>query len=87
VAVRLGGDEFALFLRCDLATAARIGTRIRDMIGARDWNDLAPGLRVTLSIGVAVRADGMSGRDLYDLADRHLYAAKRSGRDRVAAAA
>jgi diguanylate cyclase (GGDEF)-like protein len=87
VAVRLGGDEFALFLRCDLATAARVGARIRDVIAARDWNELALGLRVTLSMGVAQLADGMSGRDLYDLADRHLYAAKRGGRDRVAAAA
>jgi diguanylate cyclase len=87
VAVRLGGDEFALFLRCDLATAARVGARIRDVIAARDWNELAFGLRVTLSVGVAALADGMTGRDLYDLADRHLYAAKRGGRDRVAAAA
>jgi diguanylate cyclase len=87
VAVRLGGDEFALFLACDLPTAARIGARIRDVIAARDWDDLAPGLRFTLSMGVAEPARGMSGRDLYDLADRHLYAAKRSGRDRVAAAA
>ncbi|WP_433214134.1 diguanylate cyclase [Dactylosporangium sp. CS-047395] len=85
VAVRLGGDEFALFLRCDLGTAARIGARIRAVIGARDWNELAPGLRVTLSIGVAAPAAGMTGRDLYDLADRQLYAAKRGGRDRVAA--
>ncbi|GAA2377399.1 GGDEF domain-containing protein [Dactylosporangium salmoneum] len=87
VAVRLGGDEFALFLRCDLATAARIGSRIRDVITARDWDELAPGLRVTLSMGVAALSDGMTGRDLYDLADRHLYAAKRNGRDRLAAAA
>ncbi|WP_433055987.1 diguanylate cyclase [Dactylosporangium sp. CS-033363] len=87
VAVRLGGDEFALFLRCDLATAARVGARIRDVIAARDWNELALGLRVTLSMGVAAPTPGMTGRDLYDLADRHLYAAKRGGRDRVAAAA
>ncbi|MFI5906403.1 diguanylate cyclase [Dactylosporangium sp. NPDC051541] len=87
VPVRLGGDEFALFLRCDLATAARVGARIRDVIAARDWNEVALGLRVTLSMGVAARTAGMTGRDLYDLADRHLYAAKRAGRDRVAAAA
>jgi diguanylate cyclase len=87
VAVRLGGDEFALFLGCDLHTAARVGARIRDVIAARDWDEFACGLRVTLSMGVAQLADGMSGRDLYDLADRHLYAAKRNGRDRVAAAA
>jgi diguanylate cyclase len=87
VAVRLGGDEFAVFLRCDLPTAVRVGARIRDVIGARNWNEVAFGLRVTLSMGVAELARGMTGSDLYDLADRHLYAAKRSGRDRVHAAA
>lgn len=85
VAVRLGGDEFALFLRTDLPAAARIGERIRDVVTARDWNQVAFGLRVTLSIGVAALGNGMDGRQLYDLADRNLYVAKRSGRDRVAA--
>jgi diguanylate cyclase len=85
VAIRFGGDEFALFMRTDLATAARIGERIRQVIAARDWSDLAAGLRVTLSMGVAALADGMTGHDLFETADRHLYAAKRGGRDRVAA--
>ncbi|WP_426509908.1 hypothetical protein ACPPVO_03860 [Dactylosporangium sp. McL0621] len=39
------------------------------------------------ALTAAEPALGMTGRDLYDLADRHLYAAKRNGRDRVAAAA
>jgi diguanylate cyclase len=85
VAIRFGGDEFALFLRCDLATAARVGERIRQVIAGRDWSDLGLGLRVTLSIGVAALADGMDGRDLFDYADRQLYAAKRRGRDQLAA--
>ncbi|MEV4141410.1 GGDEF domain-containing protein [Dactylosporangium sp. NPDC049742] len=84
-AVRLGGDEFALFLRTDLPTAARIGERILNVVTARDWNQLAFGLHVTLSIGVAALDDGMDGRELYDLADRNLYTAKRTGRDRLAA--
>jgi diguanylate cyclase len=85
VAVRFGGDEFALFLRTDLETAARIGERIRQVIAARDWNEVALGLRVTLSMGVAALTDGMSGHELFDSADRNLYAAKRGGRDRLAA--
>jgi diguanylate cyclase len=85
VAIRFGGDEFALFLRTDLATAARVGDRIRQVIAARDWSELGLGLRVTLSIGVAALADGMDGRELFDHADRQLYAAKRRGRDQLAA--
>ena len=85
VAIRFGGDEFALFLRTDLPTAARIGERIRRVIASRDWSELGFGLRVTLSIGVAALIDGMSGQDLFDVADRQLYVAKRNGRDQLAA--
>lgn len=85
VAIRFGGDEFALFLRTDVCSAAVVAERIRQVIAARDWDDLAAGLRVTLSIGIAALTDGMTGRELYDHADRHLYVAKRTGRDRVAA--
>jgi diguanylate cyclase len=85
VAVRFGGDEFALFLNVDVRSAARVAERIRQVVLARDWSDLAVGLRVTLSMGLAAYADGMTGRELYDRADRHLYAAKREGRNRLAA--
>jgi len=43
------------------------------------------GLRVTVSIGAAVWRTGMTGRQLFDAADRRLYAAKQNGRDRLAA--
>jgi PleD family two-component response regulator len=66
-------------------SAAAVGERVRAVVAERDWAELGPGLRVTLSIGVAELANGMSGRDLYEVADRHLYAAKRGGRDKVAA--
>ena len=85
VAVRFGGDEFALFLHADLPAAARIAERIRGVVVGRDWSDLAPGLRVTLSMGAAAYADGMTGPELFDQADHHLYAAKRRGRDQLVA--
>ncbi|GIJ44184.1 hypothetical protein Val02_10700 [Virgisporangium aliadipatigenens] len=84
-AVRLGGDEFAMFLRTDLPGAARVAARIREVLAARDWDAFGPGLRVTLSIGLARYARGMDGAALYDRADRQLYTAKRAGRDRVSA--
>jgi diguanylate cyclase (GGDEF)-like protein len=84
VAVRFGGDEFAAFLRTDLGTAARIAERFRRAVLGHGWDALAPGLRVTLSVGAAQLDDAMTGRQLFDAADRQLYAAKRAGRNRVA---
>jgi diguanylate cyclase (GGDEF)-like protein len=85
VPIRFGGDEFALFLRTDLAAAARVGERIRQVIAGRDWEEFAPGLRVTVSLGAAALVPGMTGQDLFDSADRQLYVAKTHGRDQVAA--
>jgi diguanylate cyclase len=85
VAVRFGGDEFALFLDADLPAAAAVGKRIRVAVNSYDWDTLMPGLRVTLSMGAAAYAEGMCGPDLFDHADRQLYAAKRQGRDLVVA--
>ena len=48
---------------------------------ARYWSTIAPGLTVTLSMGLAASHAGESGRELYDRADARLYAAKRAGRD------
>ncbi|SDY38316.1 diguanylate cyclase (GGDEF) domain-containing protein [Micromonospora pattaloongensis] len=84
VPIRFGGDEFAVFLRADLESAARVGDRIRQVIAGRDWDEFAPGLRVTVSVGAAAYAPGMSGHDLFDAADRQLYAAKSAGRNRLA---
>jgi diguanylate cyclase len=86
VAVRFGGDEFAMLLKTGPVEAARVGERIRQVVVSYDWNVVAPGLRVTLSMGLATFADGTSGHELFDLADRHLYTAKRNGRNQLAAA-
>jgi PleD family two-component response regulator len=42
-------------------------------------------LRVTASNGVAVRAEGSDPLDVLALADKRLYLAKRTGRDRIVA--
>ncbi|AGL20883.1 diguanylate cyclase [Actinoplanes sp. N902-109] len=85
-AVRLGGDEFALFLSASEREGRQVAEQIRQVILARDWSAIAPGLRVTLSMGLAACRPGESGHDLYDRADAHLYAAKRAGRNRLTAA-
>jgi diguanylate cyclase len=85
VAIRFGGDEFAMFLTTGEEESRQIAERIRRVIAARDWNLIVPGLTVTLSMGLAACRAGEPGRELYDRADSHLYVAKRSGRNQLAA--
>lgn len=82
---RVGGEEFLVLLPDTAAgTALPVAERLRRSVSALVLDDLAPGLRVTLSIGIAALEP--ADRNLDDLtrrADRALYRAKRQGRDRV----
>ncbi|WP_412742629.1 GGDEF domain-containing protein [Krasilnikovia sp. MM14-A1004] len=84
---RLGGEEFLMVLPATaVATAADTLDRIRRTIGAHAWSEITGTLPVTISIGVACvqEAPERSQPALLSAADRHLYIAKRAGRDRVA---
>jgi diguanylate cyclase (GGDEF)-like protein len=72
---RYGGEEFALLLRGPLAEAERVVERLR-----------ASTPTVTCSAGIAERLRGESLERLVERADKALYDAKRSGRDRLVAA-
>ncbi len=80
---RLGGDEFVLLLpeartHQALAVAERIRSEVQMAIIAG-----APGLEVTVSLGVAELDDGCATAESWlKVADRGLYAAKNSGRNR-----
>jgi diguanylate cyclase (GGDEF)-like protein len=87
---RFGGEEFLLVLpETDLEGASRLAEKIRQHIEKLGIPlDDGEILRVTLSIGVAsradVRGDGHTrARPLLSAADAALYAAKRGGRNRV----
>jgi diguanylate cyclase (GGDEF)-like protein/PAS domain S-box-containing protein len=85
---RQGGEEFAVLLPdCDAAAASLSAERLRKAIAERCQAAFAaefPGLRVTVSVGVADSTQGCTTLDtLLDHADSALYRAKRSGRDRV----
>lgn len=93
VLARIGGEEFALVCvvpgtgrAVELAEGLQQRLdRLRRTVEAHCWEDLAPGLRVTISIG-AVLTPGPSGppaEELLRQADRLLYAAKAAGRNRV----
>ncbi len=81
---RVGGDEFLLVLpHTALEPAREVCERLRRMVAQYPWHALAPGLRVTLSLGLA----GTPPHDEASLkarADRALYRAKAEGRDRLA---
>ena len=83
VVVRTGGEEFVVLMPAsDREAATHCCERALEAIRDADWHDLAPGLAVTASVGIAC-ADEPG--DLAALADRRMYDAKRAGRDRIAA--
>ncbi|WP_426566468.1 diguanylate cyclase [Angustibacter sp. McL0619] len=83
VVVRFGGDEFVVLLPATAAVeAAAVGERVRAAVYREHWEDLRPGLAVSVSVGVAA-SEASTDRVLKD-ADAALYAAKESGRNRVA---
>ncbi len=84
LAARLGGEEFICILSgSDLAGARTFCERIRLAIERHDWEAIARGLRVTVSLGVVVWNREESYSRLASRADELLYAAKGAGRNRV----
>ena len=90
VTTRYGGEEFAVVLvNTDIAGGMQTAERIRAAVEALALpNSGAPGGKMTLSIGVATVTPGelVPKDDLIGRADRALYHAKNSGRNRVSAA-
>jgi two-component system cell cycle response regulator len=85
---RWGGEEFVVALTAsDLAGGLLVAERIRAAVAAMvvkdPRGDLIP---VTISIGLATYQNGDQLDTLIDRADRAMYAAKSSGRNRVVSA-
>jgi diguanylate cyclase (GGDEF)-like protein len=84
---RYGGEEFVLWLPgVDAGHAVRIVDAARVRVARHPWSELQPGLRVTISAGLAHEgpdAPATPERQLRS-ADDLLYAAKRAGRNKVA---
>lgn len=82
---RVGGEEFAVVLpETVLSEAAGVAERLRQRVATTPLAVTSgPNLTLTLSIGVAERHASESLKQLMRRADRHLYQAKRSGRDRI----
>lgn len=83
---RWGGEEFVLLLVETAPDRAALACdKLRAAIEAHDWSSIAPGLRVTASVGIAGNAEAEDPAALLGVADARLYAAKRAGRNRVVA--
>jgi diguanylate cyclase len=83
---RYGGEEFVVVLHgLDLAQALIVCERLRNSVQQSDWSDVAPGLTVTISIGLTECEPGRSAEQLIAAADQLLYRAKSEGRNRVCA--
>ncbi|HEX7490548.1 MAG TPA: sensor domain-containing diguanylate cyclase [Candidatus Limnocylindrales bacterium] len=84
VPVRFGGEEFLVLLRNPLpGVALEIGERIRTNVRELDLSENGVTDRLTVSVGVASgQYDGETIPEIQERADRALYAAKRTGRDR-----
>ena len=82
---RYGGEEFILLLALGTTSdVARVAAeRVRQAVEAHGWEHIAPGLKVTMSAGVAEFAAEETIEQLVRRADEALYVAKDAGRNRT----
>lgn len=81
---RLGGEEFALLLpNCDTAGGYAFADRLRSIVRQTRFEGLPQSTYVTASFGLVIASRGESLSSLVARADKALYQAKRSGRNRV----
>lgn len=83
---RYGGEEFSLLLiNARLSTATVALERIRTQVIQHDWENVAPGLHVTVSAGVAAWKPGETLVEVLNRAGVALQQAKQAGRNCVRA--
>lgn len=89
ILAKYGGDEFVIIMSQTRRDGARVlAERIRSAVSSHGFPGEENGKKITTSMGIAqFPDDGETTRSLLEAADQALYAAKRTGRNRVAAGA
>lgn len=81
---RYGGEEFLFcFVGLDEPGAAQACEDLRLAVEREDWAAISPGMRVTMSVGVAALGADPDLQALLSRADKRLYRAKQLGRNRI----
>ncbi|UCB54015.1 MAG: GGDEF domain-containing protein [Thiotrichales bacterium] len=81
---RFGGEEFVVLLvNTDIEQSKAVAERIRSGIENYNFNDIAPGLHVTVSIGMANYKQYKSIQETLMTADNRMYKAKDQGRNKI----
>jgi diguanylate cyclase (GGDEF)-like protein len=84
ILARTGGEEFCVLLQnVTPVQATQASERLLARLRNANWDDVVPGLRVTASIGLALREGSETLESVTRRADAVLYQAKAEGRDRV----
>jgi diguanylate cyclase (GGDEF)-like protein len=85
---RYGGEEFLFcFIGAGEDMAAQVCEDLRRTVEGIDWSEVAPGLRVTISMGVVGQTAAVTAQSMVATADARLYRAKHMGRNLVVAEA
>ncbi len=85
IAARYGGEEFSIIMPVtDLEAAHQGCERIRVAIESYPWHKFDKDMKVTISVGLSHNFRADSADNLIEIADKYLYKAKGSGRNRVA---
>lgn len=83
-AARFGGEEFVcLLVNTDIENAVKVTERIREILASYNFNDIAPGLQATVSIGVSNFKQFNTIQETLMNADDRMYQAKKLGRNKV----
>ncbi len=83
-ASRFGGEEFVVLLvKTEIEQAKKVAERIRYGLEHYNFSDVAPGLHVTVSIGIANYKQYKSIQETLMTADNRMYKAKEQGRNRI----
>lgn len=86
ILMRFGGEEFVVIsIGLDLKAAKTLGERLRQAVEANEFKIPDKALKLTISLGASSRLESRprSTKELVEFADKALYTAKNTGRNKL----